>query len=316
MRREGRAGDANDAVEGAREASLDGEDRCGRVVVHVALAEAALREQLVEVVHEEPQVGVALRLRVLRRATLQERGTELQHVVLRPVGHGRMEGAIEPRLHHGGVARVALVEALGGGTVRDAERVEDGHRGDGGGAVERGEGGVVVRDVVEHGGQRRGDKTAGALPDAGETAELLAAGVVERVAVGAERGGGRGGGNGLAHDHVDAEGADVLLVDGLVLSEEFGEEDEMRVDGTGDGDEGFEEAERGVVAVVQTEAVEEEGGDLDVLADHGEGGGEVAVLVEVAQLHAVAPDHQLALQVLGVDHVVGQLPVDEEGMRR
>ena len=33
----------------------------------------------------------------------------------------------------------------------------------------------------------------------------------------------------------------------------------MRVDGTGDGDEGFEEAERGVVAVVQTEAVEEEG---------------------------------------------------------
>lgn len=39
------------------------------------------------------------------------------------------------------------------------------------------------------------------------------------------------------------------------------------------------------------------------------------MLVEVAQLHAVAPDHQLALQVLGVDHVVGQLPVDEEGMR-
>ena len=192
------------------------------------------------------------------------------------------------------------------------ERVEDGHRGNGGDAVEHDEGGVVMRDIVEHGGKRCCDQTAGALADAGETTELLPAGVIEGVAVGAERGGGRHGRNGLTHDHVDAEGADVLLIDGLVLREKLREKDETRVDGTGDWDKLFEEAQRGVVAVVEAEAIKEEGGDFDVLLGDRKGGGEVAVFVEVAQLDAVAPDHHLALQILGVDHIVRQLPVGEE----
>ena len=47
-------GDADDTEEGAREAPLDGENRRGRVIMHVALDEAVLREELMQVIHEEP----------------------------------------------------------------------------------------------------------------------------------------------------------------------------------------------------------------------------------------------------------------------
>lgn len=265
-----------------------------------------------QVIHEEPQPAVPSGVLGIRRVASQEGSTILQHFILGPAGNRRMSGTVESCLHHGGVSHVAFVKALSGGAVGDAECVEDGHRGNGGDAVEHDEGGVVMRDIIEHGGERCRDHTAGALADAGETAELLPAGVIEGVAVGAEGGAGRCGWNGLTHDHVDAEGADVLLINGLVLREEFCEKDEAQVDGARDRDKLFEEAERRVVAVVEAEAVEEEGGDRDILLGDRKGGGEVTVFIEVAKLDTVAPNHHLALQILGVDHVVRQFPVGEE----